>query len=56
MKDLANYITKEPDELIIQCIAMTKAALNTEDISCREALLYALIDKQIILAKVLEAL
>lgn len=56
MKDLASYITQEPDELIMQCIAMTRAALNTDDAGFRETLLYAVFDKQIILAKVLGAL
>lgn len=56
MKDLASYITQESDELIMQCIAMTRAALNTDDAGFRETLLYAVFDKQIILAKVLGAL
>ncbi|OTQ34643.1 hypothetical protein [Gilliamella apis] len=56
MKDLASYITQEPDELIMQCIAMTRAALNTDDAGFRETLLYAVFDKQIILAEVLGAL
>lgn len=56
MKDLASYITQEPDELIMQCIAMTRVALNTDDAGFREILLHAVFDKQIILAKVLGAL
>lgn len=56
MKALANYITKEPDELIMQCLAITRAALNTDEAGFREALLYAVFDKQISLAKILGAL
>ncbi|GAA5107542.1 hypothetical protein GCM10023211_08770 [Orbus sasakiae] len=56
MKDLSTYLTTQPEELIIQCIAITRAALNTEDASDRESLLYVLIDKQSSLAKILGAL
>lgn len=53
MKDLAGYITQAPDELIMQCIAITRAALNTEDAGFRETLLYVAFDKQLQLAKAL---
>ncbi|WP_392562165.1 hypothetical protein RHO12_01365 [Orbus sturtevantii] len=56
MKDLADYLTKSPDELIMQCIAITRAALNTNDTGFRETLLYAVFDKQINLAIALGAL
>ncbi|WP_392558309.1 hypothetical protein [Orbus mooreae] len=56
MKNLADYITQAPDELIMQCIAMTRAAINTDEAGFRETLLYAVFDKQINLAKILGAL
>lgn len=56
MKALANYITQEPDELIMQCIAITRAALNTDEAGFRETLLYVVLDKQLALAKALGAL
>ena len=56
MKDLANYITNEPNELIMQCIATTRAAIDTTDAGFRETLLYVLFDRQIQLAKSLGAL
>lgn len=56
MKDLSTYLTTAPEELIMQCIALSRAALDTEDAGYRESLLYVLIDKQFNLAKVLGAL
>ncbi|WP_392560370.1 hypothetical protein [Orbus mooreae] len=56
MKDLANYITHEPNELIMQCIATTRSAIDTTDAGFRETLLYVLIDRQLQLALALGAL
>lgn len=56
MKDLSSYISQVPDELIMQCIATTRAAIDTNDTSFRETLLYVLIDRQLQLAIALGAL
>lgn len=56
MKDLSNYLTTEPEELIMQCIAITRAILSIHDMGYRESLLYVLIDRQFSLAKALGVL
>lgn len=56
MKALANYIIQKPDELIMQGLTITRAALNTNEVNFRETLLYVLFDKQLALTKASGAL
>lgn len=53
---LADYLTRQPDELSLHYLVLTKAALDCDDDMYREVLLFALIERQICLAKALDAL
>lgn len=50
------YLTNNPDDLSEQWVALTWAAIDCDDTMYREGLLFALIDRQIWLAKSLDAL